>query len=212
MRKITKYLCIFLSSVLLVLLAIFFWFFLCNRSVQQYAKGVEEPFYTLVVNGKVVHHTYAVRFDRYGYCSAEDLQEEHDGRIEIPLLTVFDALGATCSKGEDGLILIECHSNKYILVPQRQAIFPITDHVSGDDPLPESITGIPDTSNLLLTWSGNENGYFREEQEEYIVDLSSLHALALSMEFTFHFDSKMGIVYFESNSAAFWERLPAPAH
>ena len=165
--------------------------------IRWYAEDIQEPFYTLVVNGQIIEHTYPVQFDRY-YLSDVGLFEGYDdGRIEIPLLTVLGAMGAEYRKDENGVVIIEYGDNEYYLMPEKQAMY-LDGTVLSDHSAQQW-----DEQNLLLIWPEKKNGYFLENQGEYIVDLGSLHKLALLWDFTFDFDSERGIVYLSSNNAKF---------
>lgn len=206
MRKIVKILCIGILCVLFVWIATNGVHALRFHNIRQHAKEVREPLYTLVVDGKIIHHTYTVCFDRCHDDPANNSREENTGRIEIPLLTVLNALGASCTEKENGMVLIEYLGKEYFLIPEKQAIIFAAEDALPEDLSPDSITDAPkksNTQNLLLIWPEKANGYFRKEQGEYIVDLSSLHQLALCMDFTFDFDCEIGAVYFYSSAAAF---------
>ena len=206
-NSIVKLVCVGSACILLLCVAIYSMHILPRHRLRRYAEKVREPFYTLVVNGKIVEHTHTVHFDRYSV-SSDGLWEGYmDGRVEVPLLTVLNAMGATCSQEECGSIVIEYGGERYILVPERQAIYP-----EGTDLLEDFTASNQqqwDERNLLLIWDEKTNGYFREDHGEYIVDLGSLHKLALQWKFTFDFDCERGIVSFYSNSSK--DNSP-PAH
>jgi hypothetical protein len=172
----------------------------CMHTLHLYrhAKEVPEPLYTLVVNGKIIQHPYAVRFDRYDFDVNGQWIGYDDGQIEIPLLTVLDAMGAEVSENKTGEIYIEYSGKKYIFLPSKRAIYPVyTDGIFLKEPSTNQTQW--DECNLLLLWSEKEGYIFREDHGEYIVDLSSLHKLTLYMNFTFDFDLDRGIVYFDSH-------------
>ena len=197
--RITKFICVAAVCILVIWALIYCVHALPIHKIRRYAEKVQEPFYTLVVNGQIVEHAHTVHFDRY--CFSGDGQQEgyHDGRIEIPLLTVLRAMGATLREEENGTHYIEYNGEGYVLVPEQQAIYP-----AGTD-LAENFTSNNqqqwDERNLLLIWSEKADGYFREDHGEYIVDLGSLHKLALQWDVTFDFDYERGIVWFHSDSS-----------
>ena len=168
------------------------------RRIKRYAENVMEPFYTLVIDGKIIEHTHMVHFDRYCVSTAGVREGYDDGRIEIPLLIVLDAIGAEYCEEESGTILIEYDNQEYLFIPAKQAIYPKGTNLS--DTLSENNSQKWYERNLLLIWPEKKNGYFREDQGEYIVDLASLQKLASLWNFTFDFDSERGIVFVYSKA------------
>jgi hypothetical protein len=164
----------------------------------RHAKEVPEPLYTLVVNGKIIQHPYAVHFDRYDFDVNGQWIGYDDGQIEIPLLTVFNAMGAGISENKTGEFIIEYSGKEYIFLPSKQAIYPLdTNGILLTEPSDNHLQW--DESNLLLLWPEKEGYIFREDHGEYIVDLGSLQKLKFYMNFTFDFDLDRGIVYFDSH-------------
>lgn len=214
-RKIIRLLCMAVLAVLLAWLVISYAQMQRLHNIWRYAEDVMEPSYTLVVNGEIIQHTYTVHWDRYRYDGASGLQEEYyNGDIEIPILTVLTAMGAKCSKEDNGLVLIEYSGEEYYLMPEMKAIYPADAEGSfhTDTSVDTLAPNQQEWGNLLLIWPETSKGYFYEECGEYIVDLSSLHLLALSMDFTFDFDREKGIVYFSSEAASPIGWLPLPGH
>jgi hypothetical protein len=178
--------------------------------IKRHAEGVSEPCYTLVVDGKIIEHPYTVYFDRYRYDTNSQRIGYDDGRIEIPLLTVLAAIGASYDE-EPGVISIEYFGKKYVFLPEKQAIYPAdTEETLLTAPFSSHTQW--DEHNLLLLWAEKENNIFREDRGEYIVDLSSLHKLALYMDFSFDFDCERGIVYFYSGNSKNVSSLIPPSH
>jgi hypothetical protein len=202
--KITKLVCASVTCVLLLSIAIHSVHALRLQCVRRYAEKIREPFYTLVVNGRIVEHTHTVHFDRYHFSTEGFWDGYDDGRIEIPLLTVLGAMGAEYRNVESGVLLIEYDGEGYFLIPEKQAMYP-----EGTELTETFATSNQqwDERNLLLIGFEKANGYFREDHGEYIVDLGSLHKLALLWDFTFDFDCERGIVFFYSDASKA-NRLP----
>lgn len=198
-NKITKFVCVGITCVLLLSIVVFGVKVLRLHRIRLYAEKIHEPLYTLVVDGQIIEHTHTVQFDRYRFSVNGQLEGYDDGRIEIPLLTVLGAMGAELIEKEQGTLLIEFNGKGYVLVPERQAMYPDgTDLSEGFSPSNQQQR---DQRNLLLIWPEKAGGYFREDHGEYIVDLGSLHNLALLWDFSFDFDSERGIVFFYSNAS-----------
>ena len=176
-----------------------------NRLVE-HAKTVEEPHYTLAVNGKIIEHDFDVRFDRCTYDEeAEAWIGYEDGCAEVPLLTVLTAMGAELTWQDDGTAVLVINDMHYRFVPEYQAIY--------FTPTEESkLFGSPDDyksrtdSGLLIMHDGD---CFRYENGEYIVDLGSLHALAIEWDFTWEMSESLGIVNFVYPNP---DRSGLPAH
>lgn len=193
-NNITKCICIGIICILILSLVICGLELLQLHKILRYAESKQEPSYTLIVNGQIVEHPYAVQFDRYRL-SADGLFEGYDdGRIEIPLLTVLGAMGAEYREHENGVVFIEYGDNECYLIPEKHALYP-------ESIAPSEDSTQWDSENLLLVWPEKQNGYFREDQGEYIVDLGSLHQLALLWEFSFECDYERGIVFLYTNAA-----------
>lgn len=189
-----------LTSIGAVGILLIWALFACKHTLHLYrhAKEVPEPLYTLVVNKEIIHHPYIVHFDRYDFDVNGQWIGYDDGQIEIPLLTVLDAMGAEISEQKIGEICIEYSGKKYIFLPSKQAIYPLdTDVIFLREASADQTQW--NKRNLLLLWSDKEGYIFREDNGEYIVDLGCLHKLALEMNFTFDFDLDRGIVYFNSH-------------
>ena len=194
-RKILKLLNIGVVVVLLIWVV-----FTSVRTIHLYrhANTVLEPLYTLVVNGEIIQHPYVVHMDRYDFDVNGQWIGYDDGQIEIPLLTVLDAMGAEINENKTGEFIIEYSAKEYIFLPSKQAIYPFdTDGIFLTEPSTNPTQW--DEHNLLLLWPEKEGYIFREDHGEYIVDLGSLQKLKFYMNFTFDFDLDRGIVYFQSN-------------
>lgn len=175
--------------------------------IRQQAAEVDEPYYTLVVNGKVINHNYNVTFDRFDYdADKKQFYGWENGVTEIPLFTVLSAMGADTTWQENGNAIIDYSGCTYIFSPDMQGLYPLETY---EELLAElqteshGETTIPiepgEAGNLLLIWPEKPGYCFRREEGEYIVSLGSVHLLALRMDFTFDVDYVRGIVFFTSH-------------
>jgi len=131
-----------------------------------------------------------------------------DGRVEVPLLTVFTAMGAKCENAENGMVNITYRGKEYVLVPERQALL-------DKKTLENALNADSDEwigYNYLLIWPEQEGAYFREDHGEYIVDIGSLHKLCVTLDFTFEVDQERGIVFFFSEPASPMCGVEPPSH
>lgn len=162
------------------------------NAIRREAETVEEPGYTLVVNGEIVHHDYSVRFDRMLYDPGSgQFSGVVDGVIEVPLFTVFTALGAEITRPDEDLLIVACDGQTYVASYPIFSLVPLEryeEHISGSED-----RDAWDTWNLLLP--GNE---IRCENGEWIVNLAALHRLALDMNVSFEPDFRRGILFITS--------------
>lgn len=211
MRKRYKLLCIIIVVIVLIWAAINIVEAVQYYKIKQYAQKIPEPFYTLVVDGKIIQHPYTVHFDRMTW-TEDGFVGREDGRAEIPLLTVLCAMGAECTEMDNAVVHIEYRDAEYFLVPQRQGLYTADAFrsLSSSGDLPDS-QETWNERNLLLLSNGDADSCPREECGEYIVQLGHLHMLTMYMGFTFTFDEELGIVFFSSKiEQSIGE--PKPAH
>ena len=166
------------------------------HKIELYASKVEEPAYTLVVNGKIIHHNYMASFDRFHTDpDTNELCGWEDGRINVPLLTVLSALGADVKwEGKDRAV-INYAGESLVFLPEYEAVFPYavytgitTGQIAKERALNES--------NLIILPDDRTADFVRIEDNECLLQLGGCHLLAMHLGFTFECDFEQGILYF----------------
>lgn len=169
------------------------------HNIYQYASGIEEPAYTLVVNGKIIEHDYDVSFDRfYSDPDTGELVGYIHGDTEVPLLTVLAAMGAEISWVTDNIAEIRYAGQTYVLLPLHKAILSESRYRE----LTAQVGQIPADYDLdnydILLHTESENAC-RWDGGEFILPLGHLHLLAMGMGFEFQCHYERGILFFTTD-------------
>ena len=163
------------------------------------ASKIEEPAYTLVVNGDIIHHNYTASFDRfYTDGDTHELSGFEHGEVEVPLLTVLAAIGADITWVSEDVAKI-CYAEKvFVFLPEYAAIFPNETYANITE-AQLSMEEALNSRNLIILPDNRPDDFIRMENGEYLLQLGGWHLLAMSLDFTFKCDYERGILFFISS-------------